>query len=192
LSASPGPFAPRWFRAWSRDGPRRLPPGWPAILRPRWKSLAQLVQLRFHSAGTDLRVAMKPAAVRGGQVSASRYSDLLERLATPSLDTERVLLTDFCIRLATRAPAESTDARGVRPTFAWHPRLTELSPRRTSRVTARLTAHRELGSAHSRFRRCGGCGHLLILVGLRSSDPQRSAPSHAALSSAREECVLTS
>jgi len=158
----------------------------------RGGELRATCSIAFRSTGTDSRAAMKPAAVRGGQVSASRYSDLLGRLATPLLDTERVLLTDFCIRLVTCAPAEPNDARGVHPTFAWHPRPTELSPRRTSRVTARLTAHRELGSTRSRSRRCGGRGHLLILVGLRSSDPQRGAPSPAALSSACEECVPTS
>jgi hypothetical protein len=98
--------------------------------------------------------------------------------------TEKMLLTDFCNRHATRAPLGSFDPRGDRRAFAPLATSDGAEPQRTSRVTTCLTARPELQPpSFTRLLVTGlaagvprGCGCHSILPGSRSSRAREMAP----------------
>lgn len=109
--------------------------------------------------------------------------------------TGKMVLTDFCNRPSTRAPAMTARFPGRRG-FRSDATRAGLSPRVGIRIMARLTALHELRPMRAHglafVRRRGERGPRPILVGSRSGEPSDSAPRTAALSSAGEACASTS
>jgi hypothetical protein len=136
---------------------------------------------------------MKPAAVRRHEPPPHATPEVTS-VSTLAPSAEKVLLTDFCNRPTSRAPATDRSIPGVFGPLSRSAHIQRSCLRRTRRGVSHLTVRSALRSnSRSRFppiRRFAGVPESWWAP--ISASPRRDAPRSAALSSAGEECASTS